>query len=108
MDEMSGGITVGTKKKILVICGTGIATSTVVATKIRDYLGKHSELGDAQIVQGKVMDVLRGTDADLVVATTQVPNSVKVPVINAVPLLTGIGADGVFEKIRETLSQNGG
>ena len=28
-------------KRILVACGNGIATSTVVATKVREYLQKH-------------------------------------------------------------------
>lgn len=91
------------KKKILVICGTGIATSTVVANKIRSYLMSIPHLQDVQIAQGKVMDIIRGTDADLVVSTSQVPASVKVPVINAVPLLTGQGAKEVFDKIKEAL-----
>ena len=92
------------KKKILVICGTGIATSTVVATKIREYLNRDPNLQGTQIVQGKVMDILRGTDADLIVATTQVPDTVKVPVINAVALLTGIGAEAVLTKIKNSLT----
>jgi PTS system galactitol-specific IIB component len=91
------------KKKILVICGTGIATSTVVVSKIKDYLSKFPEFAGVQITQGKVMDVLRGTDADVVVATTQVPDSVKVPVVNAVPLLTGVGAQQVLEQIKKAL-----
>jgi PTS system galactitol-specific IIB component len=49
------------------------------------------------------MDVLRGTDADLIVATAQIPATVNVPVINAVPLLTGIGAAKVLEQIKEAL-----
>ena len=55
------------------------------------------------IRQGKVMDVLHGTDADLIVATAQIPSDVKVQVINAVPLLTGIGAAKVLEQIKEAL-----
>ena len=41
-------------KRVLIICGTGIATSTVVASKVRDHL---EEVGvQATVDQGKVMD----------------------------------------------------
>lgn len=46
-------------KRVLIICGTGIATSTVVASKVRDHL---EEVGvQATVDQGKVMDLLRAT-----------------------------------------------
>jgi PTS system galactitol-specific IIB component len=85
-------------KRILIICGTGIATSTVVASKVRDHL---EEVGvQATVDQGKVMDLLRGdVDADLIVATTDIPDSVTVPVVRAIALLTGFGEDEVFEQI---------
>lgn len=91
------------RKTVLVICGTGIATSTIVAAKIRDYLAAQAGVPPIEIRQGKVLDVLHGTDADLIVATAQVPGDVGVPVINAVPLLTGIGAAKVLERIKEAL-----
>ncbi len=85
-------------KRVLIICGTGIATSTVVAIKVREHL---LEAGIEAIVdQGKVMDLLNGeVNADLIVATTEVPSSVKVPVVAALPLLIGIGEEKVFEEI---------
>lgn len=85
-------------KRVLIICGTGIATSTVVATKVREHL---EDVGVAATVsQGKVMDLLNGeVDADLIVATTDVPDSVTVPVVAALKLLIGIGEEQVFEEI---------
>ncbi|MCB0910867.1 MAG: PTS sugar transporter subunit IIB [Propionibacteriaceae bacterium] len=85
-------------KRVLIICGTGVATSTVVATKVRDHL---EEIGlAASVSQGKVMDLLHGdVDADLIVATTEVPANVGVPVVAALPLLIGIGEEQVFEEI---------
>ncbi len=85
---------------VLVVCGTGIATSTMVATKVKEYMGAHG-LGPVNIRQGKVMDLLKSVDADVIVATTQVPSSVTVPVINAIPLLTGIGSQSVFDQLEE-------
>jgi len=85
-------------KKVLVICGTGVATSTVVAAKVRDHLA--AEGIGAAVVQGKVMDLVGGdVDADLIVATTDVPAAVNVPVIRALPLLTGIGQEEVLAEI---------
>ena len=42
-------------------------------------------------------------DLDLIVATTQVAYKVNAPVINAIPILTGFGADKVLEEIAEAL-----
>lgn len=85
-------------KRVLIVCGTGVATSTVVATKVRERL---QGAGVAALVtQGKVMDLLRGdVDADLIVATTEVPGSVGVPVVAALPLITGFGEDAVLDDI---------
>lgn len=90
-------------KRVLIICGTGIATSTVVASKVRDHL---QEVGiQASVDQGKVMDLLRGDiEADLIVATTDVPDTVTVPVVRAIALLTGFGEDEVYRQIDSHLS----
>lgn len=90
-------------KRVLIICGTGIATSTVVAAKVRDHL---QEVGvQASVDQGKVMDLLRGDiEADLIVATTDVPGTVTIPVVRAIALLTGFGEDEVYRQIDTHLS----
>lgn len=85
--------------KVLVVCGTGVATSTVVASRVRDHLSTRPDAARFDVGQGKVADLLGGGDADLVVATTAVPAAVTTPVVPAVPLLTGIGADGVYAQI---------
>jgi PTS system galactitol-specific IIB component len=89
-------------KRILVVCGTGVATSTVVVNKVREHLKSRGV--EAQILQGKVMDLVHGdVDADLVVATTEVPAGLSVPSVPALPLLTGIGEDSVYQQIDEHL-----
>lgn len=90
-------------KRVLIICGTGVATSTVVAMKVRDHLAERGIA--ASVDQGKVMDLLSGeVAADLIVATTEVPASVQVPVVAGLPLITGIGEDSVFEQIDQALA----
>ena len=85
-------------KRVLIIRGTGIATSTVVASKVREHL---QQAGIAAVVdQGKVMDLVRGeANADLIVATTDIPASVKIPVVRAIALLTGFGEEAVYQEI---------
>lgn len=89
-------------KHILVVCGTGVATSTVVVKKVTDYLA--SKGYDAKVSQGKVADLLGGTNADFIVATTQVPSSIQIPVIQGLPFLTGLGIDKVYAQIDEQFS----
>jgi PTS system galactitol-specific IIB component len=85
-------------KRVLVICGTGVATSTVVATKVRDHCLAQGI--DVTVTQGKVMDLLSGVHGvDLIVSTTQVPSSVTVPVVAGLPFLTGVGVDAALADV---------
>lgn len=89
------------KKKVLVACGTGIATSTVVTIKIQEALKKNNI--DADVIQCKVSEIPSKIDgADLIVTTTVYENS-KIPVIRGLSFLTGIGMEKDLEKIVETL-----
>jgi PTS system galactitol-specific IIB component len=89
-------------KKVLVICGTGVATSTVVASSIREHCAAQGI--DVDVSQGKVMDLVGGSpDVDLVVATTEVPASVDVPVVAGLPFLTGVGKEAALDEIVRVL-----
>lgn len=87
------------KKRILVACGTGIATSTVVANKIKNIL-KDKGL-DVEVQQCKVAEVDFKSDRyDLIVTTTPYKNTKNdTPAIVAVSFLTGIGIDKDIDKI---------
>jgi PTS system galactitol-specific IIB component len=94
----------GMSKKVLVICGTGVATSTVVMGKLREFL-KQKNI-DAKLTQSKVSDAIHQADAyDLIVSTTLVPDSLKSKVLSAVPLLTGIGRDKFYEDLEAALTR---
>lgn len=91
------------QRRILIVCGTGVATSTVVAQKVEALC--REEGVNVSVRQGKVADLLSGpVDADLIVATTQVPSNVTVPVIPGLPFLTGAGLDEARAALREALS----
>lgn len=85
-------------KTILVACGAGIATSTVVCDAI-EGMCKDSKV-KAKIVQCKITEVPSYADqADLLVTTTIVKTEYAFPIINARAFLTGIGLDKLKEQI---------
>lgn len=87
--------------KIVVSCGTAIATSTHVAIKLTELLKERGI--EVHTIQCRVPEVpMLAPDADLVVSTAQVPFDVGIPVIDGIPFLTGIGIKEVIDRI-ETL-----
>ena len=86
------------KKKILVACGTAIATSTVVAKAIEEALEDRGI--SVTIRQCKAAEVPSlADDADLIVTTTPVSVEKDIPVIHTLAFLTGIGKEEVIEQI---------
>ena len=88
----------GERKRILVACGTAVATSTVVARKIEEELAKRGRKVDtSQCKATEVPSKIEGYD--LVVSTTMVGGTGSVPVLHTVSFLTGIGIEKDIEKI---------
>lgn len=98
--------TIGRKMKIVVACGTGIATSTHVAVKLQEMLALRGK-ENVDIVQCRVTEIPHyAQDADLVVSTAQVPFDLSVPVFtSAIAFLTGIGMDEVVDEIAAKLDE---
>ena len=93
--------------KIMVACGSGIATSMHVAVILREKL---AEAKLNATIDGCSVNELpdRAGGYDIIVSTAQVPFKMNQTVFNAVPILTGIGDDeviaSILAKVRE-LSQ---
>ncbi len=89
-------------KKILVACGTAIATSTVVAKKLEEKL---RALGlDVVIDQCKASEVgSKASSYHLIVSTTEVDDTRGKPIVRTLSFLTGIGIDADVEKIAKLL-----
>lgn len=89
-------------KTILVSCGTGIATSTVVAKSIEEYLkerGIHVNTRQCKATEVRSL----AADADLIVTTTPLPKDLGTPVIQGLAFLTGIGKEAILKQIEEAL-----
>ena len=94
-------------KTLLVVCGSGIATSTVVEGKIRDFLDSKGVLDKVKMYKGNIAEQINHIDEyDAFVSTTVVPDDVKDKVISGLPVLTGVGADKVYDEILNKLGLN--
>lgn len=90
------------QRRILVACGTAVATSTVVGNEIKKALEKRGI--QATIQQCKASEVPSlSIDADLIVTTTPVSTNKDIPIIQTLAFVTGIGKDAVIEQIIEKL-----
>lgn len=92
------------RKRILVACGTAIATSTHVATRVKELCQRNGI--DVEVIQARVQEIPAYADSvDLIVATTQVAWPGAVPVVSGIPFLTGIGEEGVENQILQILKK---
>lgn len=92
-------------KKLLIMCGTGVATSTVLMGKIKDWLKENKLESEVSLHQSKISDELnRIDDYDAVISTTLVPDNIKEKVIDGVPLLTGVGTEEMYTRLKDQLT----
>ncbi|MED3780046.1 PTS sugar transporter subunit IIB [Heyndrickxia sporothermodurans] len=90
------------KKTVLVACGAGIATSTVVCERVENLLKDNGI--NAEVVQCKIAEVASRQDgADLIVSTTILPTTYNIPALTATAYITGIGMEALDQKIIDHL-----
>lgn len=96
-----GGTPQGRIYKIIVACGTAIATSTLVSIKVKELLAERGL--KVYTNQCRVIEVPSlAPGADLIIATAQVPFDIDIPVVDGIPL-TGIGIKEVIDHIESLL-----
>lgn len=86
-------------KKIIVACGSGVATSQTVASKVMRLL-KEKGYQDikVEVVDLKSVDT-HIKDSAAYIAITKIDKQYPIPVINGIAFLTGIGMDIELQKI---------
>lgn len=91
-------------KRVLIACGNGVATSTVIASKVRDHCAGRGI--PITISQCKMIELHDKADGyDLVVTSGKFSDpDIKTPCIMAIALLTGIGEQEVLERISQALT----
>jgi PTS system galactitol-specific IIB component len=89
-------------KRVLVACGTAIATSTVVAKKLEERLRARGIA--VTIDQCKASEVgSKASSYDVIVSTTEVDDPRGKPLVRTLSFLTGVGIDADVEKIAKLL-----
>lgn len=93
-------------KKLLIMCGSGIATSTVATGKVKQWLKDNNLEDEVKIYQSKIAEEVNHIDDyDAVITTTTVPDSIKDKVIFGLPLLTNIGVDQMWDQLKKELEK---
>lgn len=87
-------------KKIIVACGSGVATSQTVASKLGRELDKKGINAEVEAVDMKSLDY-HIKSADAYVSIVKPEKDYGIPVFNGIAFLTGVGMDQELEKIIE-------
>jgi len=91
------------KKVIIVVCGSGIATSTAAAQEIKEKLAERGIYVETRQTNVFALASVNFEDVSLIASTCRLEDNYGVPVVNVVPLLTGINEDKVIEEIIKKL-----
>lgn len=91
-------------KKVLVVCGNGIASSSIMLAGLKDYLDEQHISADLEKASLMTCSDDFCNDKDLIVSSTKLDRpGIKTPVIVGSGLLTGIGEEEVLEKIKKAI-----
>lgn len=90
----------GVRKKVFVACGSGVATSQTVASKIASMCEDEGIAVDVEAVDIKSLESIID-QCDIYVSIVSAGHDFGKPTINGIAFLTGIGIDEEFEKLKE-------
>lgn len=92
-------------KRVLVLCGNGVATSTVACKKIEEYMAANRVR--CEVIQAKIGELASYADkVDVIVLMAMgasLPNGVNKPLIKGLPFITGIGLQQTLDEIKQHL-----
>ncbi len=90
-------------KKIIVACGSGVATSQTVASKVNRLLKADKIDAEVEAVDLKSVDRhLKGACAYITIVKDK--KDYDVPVINGIAFLTGAGQQGEYKKLLDAIN----
>lgn len=93
-------------KKILIVCGNGIASSSIMLASLKEYLQEQGLQADLD--KKSLMDCTAEVfnSYDLIVSSTAISTpGVTTPVIVGVGLLTGIGEEETLQEVRDFITR---
>ena len=87
-------------KQIVVACGSGVATSQTVASKVNRLLKENNIPAEVLAVDIKSVDRYIAGSCAYIAITKEYP----IPVINGIAFLTGVGQDAEFKKLVDAVN----
>ncbi len=85
-------------KRIIVACGSGIATSTILCNKIDEILD--DENIDHELIQCSITEVDGYEDlGDVIVSSTQLSKQYSIPTVMGIGFITGVGEEEATQKL---------
>lgn len=97
-----------TRIRILSICGSGVVTSSMIASKLKDMFEEKGY--DAQTVEANSSEVESCCSReyfDLIAYASPIGDSFGVPAFNAIGLITGMGEEQFMEDAIAALHKAG-
>lgn len=86
-------------KKVIVACGSGVATSQTVASKVTRLLNeRHQTHINIEVIDLKSLDS-HIKDSSAYIAITKTDKEYPIAVINGIAFLTGVGMEQELQKI---------
>lgn len=91
-------------KRIIVACGSGIATSTIISSHLSELLDQHHI--SYELIQCSLQEIDSYVDdADLIVTSMDLQKNFSIPKVTAISFLTSIGAEETEKEILRVLNQ---
>lgn len=91
-------------KKVIVACGSGVATSQTVASKVQRILKENKVKADVEAVDLKSLDTYV-KKADAYVSITKATKTYDIPTFNGIAFLTGMGIEEETRKLIAALEK---
>lgn len=88
--------------KVIVACGSGVATSQTVASKVEGMLKKAHVKAEVEAVDIKSLEQFIKS-ADVYISIVRTKTKIDIPTINGIAFLTGMGEDEEFQKLVDAI-----
>lgn len=91
-------------KKVIVACGSGVATSQTVASKVNRMLKEKGVDAKVEAVDLKSVDRHLKDACAYITIIKEKNKTYDVPVINGIAFLTGVGQKAEFDKLVKAIN----
>lgn len=89
-------------KTIIIACGAGVATSTIIVDRVNTLLKEHNI--KANITQCMIGDIdSHAANADVIVTSMKLDKKYNIPVVTGISFITGIGKEETEREILKYL-----